>query len=682
MHNNKLRTYYRFIVLILCCLPRLADGQQPATDSLLRVLASAPEDTGKVWLYCNLGRQLYTSETEKAMEYARKGEALSRELHFPRGEAKAVNLVGVCQLILSRYDESLTSHFRALKLREELKDSTGMMESLLNVGNVYYRLSQMEEAVGYYRRGLVYAEKLNSKPGQAMLYNNLGSYYKDKWLSTKKPEDYHQAVAYIQKARKAKEAMNDQAGLANVTGLLGDIYLENKEPEKAREAYWKQLSIHRKVGNKEGIVLGMISMADAYLAADKLTEAALYADSAYAAAKATKSEYLISNASVIVATVSAKQKDFRKAYELVVAENQRNNEIYADSRQKIREELSVKYQADQKDSLNRQLEQESQSRLATIVRKNKTQLQAFVAIGILVLLMGIVVWNRQKLKKANHKLREQNRIIEENNLQISEQKGHIETQAAELKVKNEALVTANMIRNKVFSIISHDLRSPLASLDAFLAMLKEEELSREEMNDFADVLSDSMEITQKMLDSLLLWAGTQIEGWELKMEEVPVSALVQDNFRLVAKHALEKGITLHSEVPEDLLARTDRERLNFIVRNIISNAVKFTARGGRITASWQTGQREDVLCIRDTGVGMKADALNRLFTQKLISTDGTAREKGSGLGMLLSKDFADSLRLRITVESREGEGTGFFIHFPEGAVNQLAIDSLQLAIGK
>lgn len=678
MNLKKPSTYYRFVVLILCFLPGLIQGQQPTTDSLLRALASAPADTGKVWLYCNLGRQLYASETEKAMEYARQGEALARELRFPRGEAKAVNMVGVCQLILSRYDESLVSHFRALKLREELKDTTGMMESLINVGNVYYRLAQKEEAVSYYRRGLIYAEKLKSLPGQAMLYNNLGSYYKDHWLETKKREDYHQALSYIQKARKVKEALNDQAGLANVEGLLGDIYLENKEPEKALEAYRRQLALHRKSRNKEGFVLSLGSMADAFLAAGKMTEAALYADSAYAAAKATKSEYLISNTAVIVAAVSAKQKDFQKAYELVVAENERNNEIYADSRQKIREELAVKYQSDQKDELNRQLEQENQSRLATIMRKNKAQLQAFVAIGVLVLLMSIVIWNRQKLKKANLKLREQNRIIEENNQQISAQKEQIEGQAAELTVKNEALETANMIRNKVFSIISHDLRSPLASVDSFLVMIREHELSKEEMAHFADILSDSVEITQKMLDSLLVWAGTQIQGWELKIEEFPVSALVQDNFRLVAKHASEKDITLYGEVPEDLIVHTDRERLTFIVRNIISNAVKFTGSGGQITASWKTGQGGDTLCIRDTGVGMKADALKRLFTQKLNSTDGTAHEKGSGLGMLLSKDFADSLRLRITVESREGEGTSFCIRFPEGVARK---NSLSAASG-
>ncbi|WP_162618542.1 tetratricopeptide repeat-containing sensor histidine kinase [Pedobacter yulinensis] len=657
-----------------------AAAQQAAADSLLDTLSKAKPDTAKVWLYFNLGRTYYSSDTEKALDYAGKALVLAQELNFDKGEAKAVNLIGVCQLIQSRFEESLKSHYRALGIRERLRDTIGMMESLINLGNVNYRLTNTEEAVGFYKRALRYAVKKHSKPGLALLYNNLGSYYKDQWLTHKRPEDYLQATRYIQAARKTKQELNDRKGQANCLTMLGAIWAEKKNYRQALAAFQESLAINKSFGNKEGEVAALCQIADIYRIQNDSEQAIRYADSAYSIAKATKSDFLISNASETLQRVNSALKNYKKAYDLLIQDKSRDSLLFAASRQKVREELAIKYQTAQKDSLTKHLEQESNSRLATILRKNEVQLQALVGIIVLALLSALAFWSRHRVVSANRKLREQNRVIELKNEEISAQKRQIEQQAVELGIKNEALVTANMIRNKVFSVISHDLRSPLASLDSVLGLIKGGQLDREEMEHFIGVLSDDIDITQKMLNSLLIWAGTQMDGTSARREQVLLKSLVRENFLLSAKRALTKEITLTNAVPPRAAAYTDREKLNFIVRNIISNAIKFTHRGGHIEVFWKQRKTGPVLAIRDNGMGMNAEAIASLFSDKRYSTVGTDQEKGTGLGMLLCKDFADSIGFRITVESEVNKGTTFFIHFLQNEAEILVPDAVRLEL--
>ncbi|WP_129715354.1 tetratricopeptide repeat-containing sensor histidine kinase [Pedobacter sp. SYP-B3415] len=655
-----------FFILLL---PLSVFSQQKTADSLVHALSKARPDTAKVWLYFNLGRQYYTSDTEKALDFARKGLALAQDLHFEKGEAKTVNLIGVCQLILSQFDESLKSHYHALSIREKMRDTVGMMESMINIGNANYRLTNTEEAVKFYKKALTYAIKKNSKPGLALLYNNIGSYYKDRWLSQKKQADYQQAVRFILAARQTKKELNDRKGQANCLSMLAQIYLEKKNYKQALAAFKESLNIHRSYDNKEGEVTALSSIADLYLLQKNNEEAIRYADSAYAVAKSTKSDYIISGASGTVEKVNSALRNYKKAYEMLLQDKARDSQLFAESRQKVREELAIKYQTAQKDKLTKQLARESSSRLATILRKNETQVQAFIAIAFLLILTGFILWSRHKTMRANQKLMDQNRIIEQKNDEISIQNKQIEQQASELKMKNEALVTANMIRNKVFSVISHDLRSPLASLDSILGLIKGGQLDREEMEHFVGLLSDDIDVTQKMLNSLLIWAGTQMDGQSVRREHVALKNIVRENFMLSAKRALEKNISLVNDVPAKAEIYTDREKLNFIVRNIISNALKFTRQGGTISVAWAQHQGRNVLSIKDNGVGMSAEAIESLFSDKRYSTPGTDREKGTGLGMLLCKDFANSIGLRITVESVPEQGSTFFIHLPEDETN-------------
>jgi two-component system sensor histidine kinase/response regulator len=238
----------------------------------------------------------------------------------------------------------------------------------------------------------------------------------------------------------------------------------------------------------------------------------------------------------------------------------------------------------------------------------------------------------------------------------------IEVQSRKISMQNTNLKNIIQERDKLFSIISHDMLGPLSSIQSYLELVTENpELDEMEMK---RELLNLTKNTSGMLRNILVWSKSQAQGVQLHKTETNVNELISQILNVQRSIAATKGINIVMNTEDELYTITDPEILKLVVRNLINNAVKFTPNGGIITVS--VGQEDDGCCvsIQDTGIGMTEEQQQKLFTSEVKSTYGTGNEKGVGLGLSLSNEFVKLLGGKIKVQSKPNEGSVFSVYLP------------------
>ena len=639
-----------FLVWIL---PFFLPIQQTQTDSLKKIVETTQDDSVKASSLFNLSKLYYTYDQDTAILYGKEAIAIANRNGLKKIEANALNIIGVSYLIQADYESSLSTHLEALGIRENLQDTTGIIESTMNLGNIYYRLHEPEKAVVQYQKSLTLAQMINHERAMSLLYNNIGSFYLDRWLSFKEAEDFNKTKEYLEKSKAIKEKLNDKRSLTNTLLQLGELYYESGEKQKGIRLLIQALEIAEEMNNTEGRLSALGTLSDYHRDNNSLPQALDYAAQAYELAQQTKSNYQISIAASKMAHLSALNKDFEKAYEFQRINEASNDSIFNDSRQKIRSELEIQYESEKKELENQRLIKEQELSELAITRKNELLI---IFIIVALLLIGLA-WYQMK---TNQKLRAAHKELKEINSKVQTQYQQIQQQSEELNSTNLELKQANNFRDKLFSIISHDLRTPFSSLSTSLELWDSGDLSKEEMDFVLSSIALDANAASNLLSNLLTWARTQMSSDKVKNTAIALSELVSENKNLFAKQLEQKNLQLNNTIPSDFKITTDRDRLNFIIRNILFNAIKFTPDGGEISVEIDP-LHQSTITIRDSGIGMTQTQQDSLFNNKLSSTSGTKGEQGNGIGLMLCKDFADSINAKITVKSEPGKSTTFSI---------------------
>ena len=233
----------------------------------------------------------------------------------------------------------------------------------------------------------------------------------------------------------------------------------------------------------------------------------------------------------------------------------------------------------------------------------------------------------------------------------------------------------------MFSIIAHDLRSPLSSLVTLMNVANAGIISDEDFKRAITDLSENVNHTASLLENLLNWARCQMQRVKVNLVKVDLSEIVSDKVALVAEPAKAKGVTVLNATSEGTDVFADKDMVALVLRNLISNAVKFCRKGDRITISASSFNGEVVVEVRDTGVGIAPDDLGKIFGDQIFTTRGTSNEMGTGLGLVLSKEFIELNGGKIWVESSLNKGTSFFFTLKENS--ELSVNTeVNLAMDK
>lgn len=233
-----------------------------------------------------------------------------------------------------------------------------------------------------------------------------------------------------------------------------------------------------------------------------------------------------------------------------------------------------------------------------------------------------------------------------------------------LQEKHDALVKTNQEKNKLFSIISHDLRSPLSRLAALLDLLKSGDLSEEEFKNFSNEISDNINDTANLLNNLLVWSNSMLDGFKTKPFPFNMHNVINEQLKLQIKTATEKGIICENLLEKNIEVFADENMMSIVLRNLISNAIKFCNEQDLISISAKYLNDTIEFCVADTGIGIPKENLNTIFSKEL-TTEGTNHEIGSGIGLGLCKDLIEQNNGHIRVESELGKGTKFYFTLPK-----------------
>jgi signal transduction histidine kinase len=265
-----------------------------------------------------------------------------------------------------------------------------------------------------------------------------------------------------------------------------------------------------------------------------------------------------------------------------------------------------------------------------------------------MLLLSALVLMLMRTNRRSHSI---NKILAEKNIFINEQAQQLEA--------------LNSTKDKLFSIIGHDLRSPLNSLRGMMDLLNKSILTQDEFVAFSKKIKTNVDYVYADLDNLLSWAQSQQKGLKSAVEELGLYDVIIEKVQLLTESSSVKAITINVEVGQDLRVRADKNQLGLIVRNLVSNAIKFSNEGGVVIIRAIKKKDQVEISVTDKGVGIDVADTEKLFRAGVnFSKPGTKNEKGIGLGLLLVKEFVELNNGTIHVTSKLGEGSTFTFSLP------------------
>lgn len=312
---------------------------------------------------------------------------------------------------------------------------------------------------------------------------------------------------------------------------------------------------------------------------------------------------------------------------------------------------AAQYDYERQEARLREAQAEKDAGYERALRRDDLKISITAFAIVLLSLLALIGWRARAVNRRT------NRLLREKNEKIEEQKEILEQQAVQLLLSNQQ-------KDKLFSIIAHDLRGPLNSLKGLMDFRTEKKLTEQEINQMMRELRRHVDSSSEMVGNLLYWASSQLNGMKVTTVLLEMGALVGEILPLYGPQAIEKKILLSNHVGPSLIGYGDKDMIEAIIRNLVSNAIKFCHPGGMVTVGGCKRGGEIEISVTDTGTGMDEDSLDRIRRKESFSSYGTASEKGTGLGILLCHEFAEANGGRFYAESEWGKGSRCYFTIP------------------
>jgi signal transduction histidine kinase len=579
------------------------------------------------------------SKYNEAIEYYKKSLSFRQEISDINGVSACYNNIGNSLYNQRKYTEAFIYMMKGLKLREDLQDKDLIANSLNNIAGVYSAIGNYKEALEYLHRAIAIYKSNNNILGLVEAYYNIGLLY-----------------FYLKNYEQATYYQNNGYQLALTTGYkfdeslcilaLADIFSKQKKYEKALDYYVMARKRGENLYGLEQEAEINIGIGSVYVNTGKTQLGIEYLLKGYQIARDFNFLIPIPDATSSLVKAYLSLNDFKNAYkyrELNSIYNDSNNN--KETNKKIAEN-QFNYELDKKQSKIELLEKDKS------IKEEETTRQKYITIGLLSFLIISVfiivrVINNVKKEKETKEL-------------ILKQKFEIEEQSTKLSQMNQ-------LKDKTFSILSHDLRSPLGALVQILEMLDNNSISMEEFSGLKKKLDLQLTYLNRFLENILLWCKSHMEeDFTAQIKKINLSEIVNQNYELLHESAIQKQIEMQNHLDSNTFIMADFDQIDLVLRNLLSNAIKFTNNKGKVDVSAVENENEIIVSIKDNGIGMDSEIAKNLFdNQERKSSIGTIGEKGTGLGLLICKEFINKHGGRIWAESEPKKGSTFYFSLPK-----------------
>jgi len=493
-----------------------------------------------------------------------------------------------------------------LLIYEKLKNKYGISSSYTNIANALADNGKVEEGLDYYKKSIAIEEELGDQYGIAINYNNIGDCY----INLKQ---YKEAREYLDKAMKIADSLVERNLQSIVLLNISDVENKRKRYQNAIYAARESYAIADLIGNLDYKTENLLQASIAYeglgnnaLALERLKQYTAIRDSLL-------------------------KMDRVKKIKLFNTLNELEKSFYTiDDLSKTSEEAQLNYE-----------------------KEKKYTHFLIIAIVIFAFLLILFIQQNTSKKKAYS-------LLEFKNYQVHKMKDEIDEQSNKLKQLNST-------KDKFFSIIAHDLKNPFNSIAGFTELMIEnnEIYDATKRLKFLKIIKGSTAKVSNLLDNLLIWANSQSGKLKFKPKKIELIQQVSNVCSFLEIQAINKEITILNKVEKSVFVIADENMLDTILRNLISNAIKFTQTKGVIQI-YSTLKNDFVeITVKDNGVGMSESEIASIFNVNEISSNlGTSNEQGSGLGLILCRDFVESHGGKIWVESAVNQGSEFKFTLP------------------
>lgn len=623
-------------------------------DSLLTEIKGKSE-TEKVEILSNLCWENRNVRPRLSLKYGNMALKKIDKYELKISKSKILNYIGVVYSHLGILDSAYYFYQEALFEATKFKDTLQLAYSINNLGDYFLQSSLYSLALEKFFQSNALFNKLNDKTGLAYSYNDIGQLYFYQ-------KDFDKALEYFQKSLKIRKDQKDYRGISKSLSGLASVYEEQKDYTKALQTY-KEVEKYALISNYyKGLVYAYLGYSKIYYLTNHYDKALDYNQKALdlsikidlkpqiIACYIEKAKLLIKSGKIIEAknllNISSKEaassgminllaESFKLLKEIAVTEGDyklalKYQDEYSALEDSIFSKSSANKIADLQSAYLVQLKESENNLLKKEIEAEKAKTKYLGIIGLLVVLIFALGISRYRLlKKLNNKLK------------------------AEVESKN-----------KLFSIIAHDLNNPVGAITSAAAFLRTDynEIDESDKKELVDSIADASKNIQLMISNLLNWARQQQEGIKINKKLLNIKELLQniaESYKFLAK---KKGIEIVIEANDDITAFGDKFVIETILGNLITNSVKFSNKNSQIILSAFVNNNKVLLEVKDFGTGIEKEVIELIINKnKTITTLGTEKEKGVGLGLQIVKELVALHDSKLKIDSKVNKGTKFII---------------------
>jgi signal transduction histidine kinase/Tfp pilus assembly protein PilF len=565
--------------------------------------------------------------------------------------SKALELLNLdsLEIYLDKYDKNNQQIIDSLeKNNEKIKKRLSVITIVMtDFGLFYLDINKYDDAKELFKKIITIAEKMNDERRLAGTYSNLGMMNHNMDSTDKAIEYYNKALDYADKSNAMNYKMNI---LSNIANIYSNSY-KSEDIEKSIELYNVASGIANEIRDFPSYISFKLNYAKALSQLNKSNKALMVVDSLKSELEKIEDIKLWGRYYNTLSRINYNMNNFKNAYDYELQASRYFDSLRNENNIEHINRMQVAFDTERKDYQIELLQNEKEL-LQSEKELLNVRMYFVVGLVVFVLILASVLYSRYRIKhKAYEKIDKMNNRLVESEKELKE---------------------LNATKDKFFSIIAHDLKGPIGTYNNILEFLDNDidKLSKDEIKEFIFDMKESSARLFSMLEDLLSWARSQTGKIGFNPQRNNIKDILTNNISILSLSAENKNISIHSLLNDDIYFHFDATMITTVVRNLLSNAIKFTQKGGEIKLNAQENNEEIIVSVKDNGVGISQDNIDKLFgIASHFTSKGTNNEKGTGLGLILCKEFIDKHGGKIWVESEEGKGSEFFFSIPKNISN-------------
>ena len=597
--------------------------------------------------YTGLGSiEDYLGNYDKAIQLYNKALQICRKARNEADESDCYNLLGITYDNKGDYSKALDNYFKSLIVNIKQKDELAAADKYCNIGIIMHELELNDKALGYYSKALDIWRKLDDKQGLSAIYQNIGEVLLDQGK-------YARALTYLRYAEANYKKMDDRDGISLIYYDLGLYKLRTSQQDSA--IYYFDLSLYfaNQSKIKYNVANAFLGLAQAFNSKRDFPKAYKYALNSQITATNLGSMSMKADAMKQLCVALAGLKRFEEAYnQMLVYSALRSRLKHNESVQKVASyNIEIDFTKKQKQIVDKQREREKKFKQKLAVQKSMNV--AYAAIIIVFAALAVIYYRGRRKQKAI------NAVLQEKNNEILLHQADIHNQSVKL---NEL----NLLKDRLIGVLAHDLRAPISTLRGLFTLMIDESITHSEFVAMTPTVFNKLEHTSDFLDTLLFWINSQVDTTDTNIKAFKIDEVVSKELMHLEDKIKQKNLDITVNMDKNVGAFADPSSIRIVIHNFLTNAIKFSNRGGLIEISALKENNRMLFCIKDNGIGISEQHLTNLFKSRVNSLQGTENESGTGMGLLFCKDLIEKYNGKIWVESKLDIGTRLCFDLPLG----------------